>query len=115
MQGLFQTYELHEQLVNSRASRGPLEVNPKFQVSEYSVMKFHYGGRLPSEGEFWIFFIERAWMGPSCVKVVADLSQWFQRDGRNCEHAKLRMVCATCRIIEKQDSEHKIAISHSKN
>ena len=32
-----------------------------------------------------------------------------------CEHAKLRRVCTTCCIIERQESEQKSAISRSEN
>ena len=59
--------------------------------------------------------IERALIGLSCVKVWADSSQPFQNYGWKCEHAKQRTVCVTCRIIEKQESEQKSAISHCKN
>ena len=57
----------------------------------------------------------RAWIGLSCVKIWADLSQPFQSYGEICEYAKLPRDCATCRIIEKQESEQKNAVSHCQN
>ena len=68
----------------------------------------------------WIFIsndtlIERAWVGPSYIKIRANSSRRFESYGRNCEHVKLRRVCATCRVIEEWESAQKSSLSHVKN
>ena len=55
---------------------------------------------------------ERALIGSLSVKICgADSGQPLQSYGRKCEHAKLCTVWATCRIIEKQESEQNKVLS----
>ena len=76
-------------------------------------------------GRKWIFVsrdtpIKRVQIGSFCLAISAHTGQAFQSYGQKCEHAKLRRVCVTCRLTEKQGSEQKSAkkksafISHSK-